>query len=245
MDETFASMAQLELGSSINEEQIKFRYQLERIVMTAVANGDYESIREVVQEREDLPYNPYLQRIPDNVLRDRKNGSIIRNTFLRIAAIEGGLPPVYVHLLSERIALMIEQATSVEYLDNELADQMIKDYCEAVKYFSTKGYSELIKEVISYISNHMFTPLTLEEVANEFHVNGAHLSRKFKQETGFTFTVYVNNKRVEYAKLLFHEGNTSITEVASLAGFNSSSYFSKVFKKEVGISPKKYMKNLP
>ncbi len=245
MDETFITMAQLEAGSDINEEKIRFRYELERKAMTAVTNGDYDSIKEAVEEREDLPYNPFLQRLPDNVLRDRKNGSIIRNTFLRIAALEGGLPPVYVHLLSERFALMIEQAPSADYLDNELSRQMVKDYCEAVKYFSTKGYSPLIKQVISYISNHLSTPLSLEEVASDFHVNSAHLSRKFKQETGFTFTVYVNNKRIEYAKLLFHEGKTSITNVASLAGFNSSSYFSKVFKKETGQSPKDYMKELP
>lgn len=240
------SLSELKAKKSLNEDEIIYRYELEQKVMDAIMSGDFEAIQSTVKkDNEELPHNPIVRRIPDNLLRDRKNGFIIRNTFCRIAAHKGGLPPVYVHLISETIALKIEQATSVEYLDNILSEEMIKDYCEAVKQFSTRNYSNLIKQVISYIANHVTDQLTLNDVAEIFHINGAHLSRKFKKETGFTFSHYVNLKRIEYAKLLFHEGHSNITEVANLVGFNSSSYFSKVFKKTTDTSPRGYLNELP
>lgn len=243
MDSQFNPLNQYQHKSNLNEAEIVFRYELEQKVMDAITTGNYEAIQTLLEtEMDEFPFNPLIRRLPRDPLRDRKNGLVIRNTFCRIAARSGGLPSIYLHLISEKYALMIEQATSVDYLNNVLSINMIKEYCQSVQHFSTLNYSKSIKQIVSYLSNHLTEPIQLSTVAEQFHINAAHLSRKFKQETSFTFIDYINHQRVEYAKLLFHEGYTSITEVASHAGFNSSSYFSKVFKKNTGISPKAYLK---
>lgn len=242
MDSQLNLLHQYKYRTTLNEAEIEFRYDLEQKVMEAIATGNCDAIQTLIEGNVNkLPFNPVIRRIPQNQLRDRKNGLIIRNTFCRIAARNGGLPPIYLHLISEKYALKIEQATSVHYLDNVLSINMMKEYCQSVQHFSTVNYSESIKQIISYLSNHLTEPIQLSAVAEQFHINAAHLSRKFKQETGFTFVDYINHQRIEYAKLLFHEGHTSITTVANHAGFNSSSYFSKVFKKNTGISPKAYL----
>lgn len=241
MDRKPLSLSNYKDNKVLNEEKILFRYNLEKQVMDAITAGDYHSIETIQEDHKKLPFDPKVIRLLEDELRDRKNGMVIRNTFSRIAAREGGLPPVYLHMISETYALKIEQATSKEYLDEVLSNEMFKDYCEAVKQFSTLGYSEVTKKIVSYISNRPMDSLSLQEAANEFHINAAHLSRKFKKETGMNFTEYVNHQRVEYAKLLFHEGELSITEVSSLSGFSSSSYFSKVFKSITGESPTGYI----
>lgn len=239
------SLPPIQPTDDLNEENIRFRYELEQTVMNAITAGNYEAIRSLFEnDLRDLPVNPIIRRIPGDILRDRKNGLIRRNTFSRIAAREGGLPPVYLHLLSEKYSLKIEQATSVVHLDTVVAKQMMKEYCEAVNQFSTLGYSETIQKIISHISSRPTEPVLLNDVASEFHMNASHLSRKFKKETGITFIDYVIRQRIEYAKLLFHENHYTITEVASNSGFNSSSYFSKVFKKATGLAPKEYVHDI-
>lgn len=228
----------------LNEEEIIFRYGLEQKVMDTIASGNTEEMSSYLYGAVDMkeyPYNPIVRRLPQDPLRDRKNGLVIRNTLYRIAARKGGLPPIYQHLISEKYALKIENASSVDYLNHVLVHEMGDEYCQAVQLFSTLSYSVIIKQIVSYISNHLTETIKLSEVADGFHINASHLSRKFKQETGFTFIDYINQQKIEYAKLLFHEGNSSIIDVANISGFTSSSYFSKVFKKCTGISPKFYI----
>jgi len=146
------------------------------------------------------------------------------------------------HHISEKYALLIERAASVEYLEQYLAKEQLMEYTKAVRSFSTLHYSELIKNVVSYITEHFTSPLSLDVLAEEFHVHPAHLSRKFKKETGVTVTEYIHMHRINQAKLLFQEGHTNILEVANLSGFNSSSYFNRVFKKITDQSPSEYIK---
>lgn len=243
MEKDFRSLYQYK-DEKYNQDEIIRRYELEQKVMNTITSGNLDEMHLLNQNLKHLDFNPNVTRIPENNLRDRKNGMVIRNTFCRIAAKTGGLPPIFLHLISEKYAIKIEHATSVHALLDVIAPKMFEEYCSAVQQFSTLSFPDDIREVINYIWNHLTEPIELSEVADVIHVNSAHLSRKFKKVTGFTFTDYINYQRIEYSKLLFYEGNHSITEVASQAGFNSSSYFSKTFKKYTKQSPTSYLNNV-
>ncbi|MFR7900861.1 MAG: helix-turn-helix domain-containing protein [Ruminococcus sp.] len=58
-----------------------------------------------------------------------------------------------------------------------------------------------------------------------------------KKETGLSFSEYVMNYRITLAKMLLQATERNIQEIAGMTGFNSASYFSKIFKQETGISP--------
>lgn len=213
--------------------------------MNLIATGNVEGMKKLLREhKEEIKEekeDPYIvKRLLSDPLRDRKNGFIIRNTVFRIAARKGGLPPLFVHHLSEKYALKIEQAPSIDYLNN-LSEEMLLDYANSVQTFSTSNYSKLIQEVVSYITVHLTEKLTLQIIAEKFHVHPSHLARKFKNETGMTIIQYINYHRVNYAILLFQEGYDNVLEVAQLSGFNSSSYFTRVFKKITGKKPTDYI----
>lgn len=232
---------------SSDEAQIDFRYRVEEKAMNLIAAGNINGMAEFIEEFNDFEkhsskFTLLVYRIPTDPLRDRKNGLVIRNTFCRIAARNGGLPPLYLHHISEKYALMIERADSIDYIKNKLANSMFMEYVEAVNKFSTSAYSKLIKDIVSYIAQNLTNELTLSDLSKMFHVHPAHLSRKFKQETGMTVMEYIQYHRINHAKLLFQEGKTNILEVAALSGFNSSSYFDKVFKKVTNQTPSHYLK---
>ena len=99
---------------------------------------------------------------------------------------------------------------------------------------------EIIIEAIRYISQTFAGNLTLEDVASHVHLNPAYFSTLFKQSTGSSFKEYLNMVRIEESKRLLINPEYSIIDVAMAVGFMDQSYFSKVFKKYTGLTPKQY-----
>lgn len=231
---------------TIDVKEINYRYEQEEKVIDAVARGSYEDYLEVIKLKDAPEGFDYrvTSRDQHDYLRSRKNGLITRKTLMRVAAKRGGVPPVYLHVISEKYSILIEQANSADYLDNVLADEMARGFCNMVKDFSMKGYTPAIQEVILYIDSHLSQSLSVQQVAEALHFHPSYLSRKFKQETGRNLTDYVNYQRIEYAKLLFQTGKTNVTNVALSCGYSSSSYFSKVFKKYTDAFPSEYIKQV-
>jgi two-component system response regulator YesN len=97
-----------------------------------------------------------------------------------------------------------------------------------------------ITEIIKYIEQNYPSDLSLQEVAGKFYVSREYISRKFKQEYGINFSDYIVNVRIEKAKLLMQNPNLKLAQISEMVGFHDVKYFSKVFKKQVGCSPKDY-----
>lgn len=97
-----------------------------------------------------------------------------------------------------------------------------------------------ICDAVNYIENHFKEKLTLERVASEIFMSPTYLSRAFLLETGMNFSDFLNKTRVEKAKELLSGSSASLNEIAKESGFHDQSYFSKVFKKICGITPKEY-----
>ena len=95
-----------------------------------------------------------------------------------------------------------------------------------------------------YIDLHFKEPLTLEQLAEECHMNKFYLSHAFKKEYGISPINYMIGKRIEESKYLLAETDLSMSQIAQLLGFSSLSYFSQVFHRTQAISPKEYRQNL-
>lgn len=99
-----------------------------------------------------------------------------------------------------------------------------------------------IKEIID--ANYMNSNLDLNFLANRISINQAYLSTIFKQETGTSFVEYLTNLRMSEAKKILLRPDTRISEVAAMVGINDANYFSKLFRKQFGISPSEYRNNI-
>ena len=180
---------------------------------------------------EKIPY-----RIPNDPLRSEKDLAFTFNTCLRIAVERGGLHPLYIHSISEKFAIQIEKTTSIQQLA-DLQIVMLREYCAAVRKYSLKNYSFLIRKAIEYIRFHLEQELSLETISAAIHSSTYELSRKFKKETGQTLTDYINTLRIKEALYIMENRNLSITDIAYMTGFNDVNYFTKVFKKIKGMTP--------
>lgn len=230
----------------LTAQAMDYRYQIQDQLTDAISDGDSEKLNEtLVLIDVDQLFNHLEEDHAGDRLVRFKNHLMTVNTYTRIAAKNGGVLPLYLHLISERYSMIIRESDSVDYLVEHVYFEIFREYCDAVVHFSTNTYSSVMKEIVSYITENLTSELTLTNIASIYGMHPVHLARKFKQETGNTFIGYVNQQRVYLAKYYFHLGEHQLSSVANLAGFNSHSYFTKVFKKIAGKTPTKYLRELP
>ena len=104
--------------------------------------------------------------------------------------------------------------------------------------------NELIFKILVYIDNNIFTKITLDGLAHTFHYNKYYIVKFFKKEIGYTLIDYINKLKIYYSLKLLNNSDYSILKIAIDNGFYSLEYYSETFKKEIGVSPKKYQKML-
>lgn len=103
-----------------------------------------------------------------------------------------------------------------------------------------KQYSLIVREVNTYLHENYNKNINLQSIAEHVHVNSSYLSRLFKKETGMSVIDTLNKLRIEKAKQLLMNPKNKIFEVASEVGIDDPTYFTHVFVKYAGISPKEY-----
>lgn len=108
------------------------------------------------------------------------------------------------------------------------------------------GKKNSVMNSITEMTENRFTDprLGIAAIAAELGYNPNYLSHFFKERSGVTYSEYLRNLRIKYAISLLEHGIDSVKNVALLSGFDDPLYFSTVFKKSVGVSPKEYIGRL-
>ncbi len=220
----------------ITIQMIEKAYEQENKLLNAISQGLVHKAEMFFTSAK--PSNMLESRITDR-LRNAKNFLIVLNTLSRKAVENGGVHPIYIDSISSDFAFKIEAAKNTDECD-ELFFTMIRKYSRLVQKHSQKGYSLLVQKVITCIDTDITADLSLKTQAKLLNVNPSYLSTLFKKETGITLTDYVNKKRVERAKHLLKNSSTQIQTVAQSCGMLDVNYFTKIFKKYEGVTPKEY-----
>lgn len=103
-----------------------------------------------------------------------------------------------------------------------------------------KEFSPAVQKVMNYVNLNVSEPLTLKSLAAMCFISPSYLSALFKQETGTTLIDYINTQRVNRAAQLLEQNNHSIAAVAEEVGILDVNYFTKIFKKTLGVTPTRY-----
>ena len=128
---------------------------------------------------------------------------------------------------------------------NQVVDWLNNFTVALCNYFDSRK-KEVRKPIVqrakAYIKEHITEHLSLSEVAAALCISPNYLSQLFKKYNEIGFNDYVTKCKIEEAKRYLREGDLCIYEIAEKLGFESSFYFSKVFKKVEGVSPSDYQK---
>lgn len=221
----------------LSMNMLEKRYGGEDAVLEAVSQGNTAKAMSVINQMKAIRI---LSRTDDE-LRDRKNLSLALNTLLRRAAYTAGVHPFYIDSISGNYARFIETAGTADELEAVLP-YLVRSYCELVEKRSTALYSAPIRQILVTIDASIDGDLSLKRFANELFLNTSYLSSLFKKETGLTLTDYVNQHRINYAKRLLKSTTLSIQAVAAAVGISDIHYFTRLFRRETGFSPREFRK---
>ena len=214
------------------------RYHIEDEFLEAVSSGNSAKALSVVSKMSNIRF---LARSNDK-FRDIKNMILALNTLLRRTSYTSGVHPFYIDSISANFARFIENASSLDDLDS-MVPYMIRSYCDLVKKRSTALYSEPVRQILVTIDASLDSDLSLKRFANELFLNTSYLSSLFKKETGLTLTDYVNQHRIDYAKRLLKSTTMTIQTVASTVGISDIHYFTRLFRRIAGCSPREFRKS--
>ena len=138
-------------------------------------------------------------------------------------------------LLEEEGMLRIGTAANLE----EAVDALRQALLRAIQRAGRAGAADVCQRVLQSIENNYQRPLRLKDLAGELGYDSAYLGKLLKGETGLSFNAYLEQVRLEHARVFLSQG-MAVSEVAQRCGFGSVEYFSNTFRKAVGCSPSKY-----
>lgn len=97
-----------------------------------------------------------------------------------------------------------------------------------------------VKQVLTYIDNNYARTITIEEIAEVCHYSKSHFMKFFKESMGMGFIQYLNEYRLEVASQMLLKTSDNILDIAERTGFDSLSYFNRMFKRKYGLTPGQY-----
>ncbi len=112
-----------------------------------------------------------------------------------------------------------------------------------VKPQSNIDYSNhIVKATQEYLESHYAEDISLEDMAEQVNISPQYFSKLIKKTTGFNFIDWLSMLRVKKAKELLTNSNLTVKEVCFMVGYKDPNYFSRIFKKRIGITPSEYVK---
>ena len=211
--------------------------QLQDALRQAIRDQDKPRAREVLNKLLSYVYKPHPDRLA--LIRSR---AVQLAYLLASIASSGENGPQDTLLYRQTYIPGLKNAATLEDVDITLAE-MLHVYMDYSFDFAQIRHSDTIYRVMDYIKSNYGSKITLEDIASSVHLSASHLSGLFRKETGQTISAYLNYVRIEKSKQLLKTSEIPIAQIGALCGFEDQSYFTRVFKQQTGLSPKKYRNN--
>lgn len=209
-----------------------------------------QDISEVVDEFKNGNYNKGKAILRGKYRRFIEEG-IVNIDYIRKFSLQV-LFEIDLKVLKPNIGL--DEILGVDFLPNKelheldtielMRDFMEKITTEIVEYLtncSKNRYRKEVAEAITIIEKEYKSDLSVENVAENLFISSSHFMHIFKKETGMSFNEYLLKFRFEKAKELLSTRNYKVHDICKMVGFNDPKYFSKIFKRETGVTPKQYI----
>lgn len=126
----------------------------------------------------------------------------------------------------------------------ELANLILHSFLASFIYYEQIGQEknplDQVSKSIKFMKDHLDQSFSIEDLAHEMNLSVSHYSSLFKKKTGFSPILYFNNLKIHQSCQYLFFTDMSIKEICNKIGFNDPYYFSRLFKKSMGISPHRY-----
>ncbi len=238
-EKLITSYQQSQIADVIHQQKLKssghlYPYQLEKELQEKVASADRMSAIKILN---DILGNILFGEAGDlPMIRTRMQDLVI---ILSRAVQENEPDQDRIFQISREYVKQIGEAAQVEKMCLCLAEALER-FLNMAESGQAKQKHRALHLALAYVHGHFGEKLTLRTVARQAGISAFRLAHLFPQVLGLTFVDYVSSLRVNSARKLLAASDLTATEIAFRTGFSDQSYFTKVFKKIVGMTPKRF-----
>lgn len=211
-----------------------FLIRSEKELNSLIANKDKDGAQKLLNEI--LGYIFFTGKADLSTIKARLIEMLV---LLSRSAIDAGAGIQEILLFNEGNIKQIEEISSIEDMSAWITVIMHRFIHYSFDFSSVK-HSDIMYKIMQYVKANYDKKITLDDIAGHVYLSRSYVSSMFKEEMGEGLFTYVNRVRVEKSKVLLLNESVSLVNVGGLCGFEDQSYFTKVFKSIVGVSPKKY-----
>ncbi|MGY4688553.1 helix-turn-helix domain-containing protein [Salibacterium sp. K-3] len=215
-------------------------YEKEKEFLDYFKKMDTEGF-EMLQELEE---NSDMTFGADNSIRDAKNQLIVLCSILARPLIETGITSSEVMTLNKHFLSAIENKDSMYQL-NQLKKEILDSFYYLMKKESDKKYTPMVRQIREFVHCRLRKPLDVKMVAEHMNLTPGYISTVFKREYGVSLKRYILELKVEEAERLVLYSDKKLSDIAVMLCFNDQTYFTKVFKRIKGRTPKQFRKERP
>ncbi len=170
----------------------------------------------------------------------------VKQTVKKIANILSEYAATYIQPkeLVDMESMVFQADKIVEMLDNTALCEALEAIIELTvienRETATETMKDIVKQAADYIDEYYYEDISLTGLANQYNVEPSYFSKLFRQQIGETLMVYLTKVRIEKAKTYMKDPTINLTEISFMVGYDDYSYFSRVFRKIIGMSPRDY-----
>lgn len=211
-----------------------YPYELEERLLSGISSHDSETAGEALNQLLGHIFftsGGELERIKSQVYE--------LLVLMSRAAVRGGADPAHAFQLNHTYLQQLQSFGTLESLCQWLTGT-VNRFMDTTFRFQDVRHLDVIHKAVQYIHHNCGQKLTVEQVAREVYLSPSYFSKIFKQEMGCNFSAYINQVRIGKSKELLRNQQYRLIDIAVMTGFEDQSYFTKVFKRVVGVSPNRY-----
>jgi two-component system response regulator YesN len=177
------------------------------------------------------------------VMLTEQHAKTLANWAFRQCVWDYLVKPVSVRHLCNCLTNIEKAVPPMERLPNRMPPASTSISGSPISVLAGKPLAEsTLAPAVSYVAANYTEKLRLAAAAKLCDLNPFQFSRNFKKEHGFTFRDFVVRVRIQRAAELMKHSSVSVTEAAFVVGFNDLSYFARIFRRQLGVSPSHYRK---
>ena len=202
-----------------------------------IEHGDVNALEEWFRINPLFHFRIY---ITGDELKDARDCFILCSSLYAKAAHRGGLDRGFTlnyQLNAIRAMEEMDNITDILRLQSDLALAYTR---EVAMFHDIAANTRLIRDAVRIIQRNLYTALRVDDIAEELSVSRGYLSKTFHDETGETISSFITQRKVAEAMRLLSYSRNSLSEISELLKFSSQSHFTRVFKKQTGMTPKHF-----
>ncbi|WP_029323546.1 helix-turn-helix domain-containing protein [Butyrivibrio sp. AE3004] len=217
----------------------------EKALYYYVSSGDITKIDEIIAtsiestDRFPGPDSSIYGDVSDDPVLYSKYMLIASVTLATRAAIDGGLAEHIAYAISDGFLRHMDRLTNIQKI-NMLSNKALRTLTYAVHDYNFRNCSLITKTCCDYILRHLHDNIKMSTLSEVSHRSSNYISDLFQKELGVRPTVFIRDKKLEYAKAMLETTDLPVSAVSDLLAFPCTSSFITYFRKKYGTTPLQY-----